>query len=116
MTSLLKKFSQEKCPVCGEEKVFSSKGNVLLFKAPQMKEQCGKCETRFEKEPGYFVGAMYVSYALCIVEMVITFILCRIFQVPVDYLVYFVTLPILLLWPFNFRMSRVIWMNLFHRF
>ena len=28
-----------------------------------MHETCPVCDHRFEREPGYFVGAMYVSYA-----------------------------------------------------
>ncbi|MGB0523375.1 MAG: DUF983 domain-containing protein [Flammeovirgaceae bacterium] len=110
MANLFKKISQERCPVCGKDKVFSSKGNVLLFKAPQMNKQCSSCNHRYEKEPGYFTGAMYVSYGIGIIEMVLAFILGRIMQLPVEYLVLIVALPIIAFWPFNFRMSRIIWM------
>ena len=112
MANLIKKISQEKCPCCGKDRVFSFKGNVFLFKAPKMKKQCAKCGYKFEKEPGYFVGAMYVSYGLCLIEMIMAFILYKLTPLPLDYLVYFVILPVIILWPFNFRMSRVIWMNI----
>jgi len=32
-----------------------------------MHERCAACELLFEREPGYFVGAIYVNYAFAIV-------------------------------------------------
>ncbi len=29
-----------------------------------MCERCSICELKFEREPGYFLGAMYISYVL----------------------------------------------------
>jgi len=29
-----------------------------------MHERCAVCELRFEREPGYFVGAIYINYAV----------------------------------------------------
>ena len=29
-----------------------------------MHESCAVCELRFEREPGYFVGAIYINYAV----------------------------------------------------
>ena len=29
-----------------------------------MCEQCSICDLKFEREPGYFLGAMYISYVL----------------------------------------------------
>ena len=34
---------------------------------PKMNERCPVCDLKFEREPGYFLGAMYVSYGLGIV-------------------------------------------------
>jgi uncharacterized protein (DUF983 family) len=31
-----------------------------------MHEQCAVCHLRFEREQGYFLGAMYVNYALTV--------------------------------------------------
>lgn len=112
MFNLLRKFQQEKCPVCNKDNVFNSKGNVFLFKVPAMKEKCSNCGYRFEKEPGYFTGAMYVSYGLCIIEMVMVLMLFKLIALPMDYLIYVISLMIFVLWPFNFRMSRIIWMHL----
>jgi hypothetical protein len=32
-----------------------------------MYERCLVCDLRFEREPGYFLGAMYISFGLAIV-------------------------------------------------
>ena len=32
-----------------------------------MHDRCPVCDLRFEREPGYFLGAMYVSYGLALV-------------------------------------------------
>jgi hypothetical protein len=31
-----------------------------------MNERCPVCDLRFEREPGYFLGAMYISYPLSV--------------------------------------------------
>src|ERR1700686_190132 len=38
---------------------------------PKMQERCPVCDLKFEREPGYFLGAMYVSYGLGIVIVTI---------------------------------------------
>ncbi len=113
MSDILKKIWSAKCPKCGQGRVFVSKGNVFLFKAPKMNAKCECCGYNYEKEPGYFIGAMYVSYALTIAEMVALFLFFKVASLPMDNLIYFIMGVIFLLWPFNFRVSRLVWMNLF---
>jgi uncharacterized protein (DUF983 family) len=38
---------------------------------PKMHERCPTCGLKFEREPGYFLGAMYVSYALALVTITV---------------------------------------------
>ncbi len=45
-----------RCPRCGGGHVFAG-----WFR---MREACPACGFRFEREPGYFVGAIYVNYAI----------------------------------------------------
>lgn len=35
----------------------------MLWLSP-MNQRCAVCGLRFEREPGYFLGAMYISFAL----------------------------------------------------
>ena len=47
-----------KCPRCGEGQMFSG-----MFK---MRLECSSCHFRFEREAGYFVGAMYINYGMTV--------------------------------------------------
>jgi len=50
------------CPRCRMAEIFRG----TLFWLSPMNERCGVCGLRFEREPGYFLGAMYISYALAV--------------------------------------------------
>ena len=49
------------CPRCRMGQIFASS---IYFGFPKMRERCAVCDLKFEREPGYFLGAMYISYAL----------------------------------------------------
>jgi uncharacterized protein (DUF983 family) len=54
----------QRCPRCRIGGIFL----YSIFRGfPKMHERCPVCDLKFEREPGYFLGAMYVSYALGIV-------------------------------------------------
>lgn len=102
----------EKCPKCGEGKVFAKKGNPLLFQIPRMNANCPVCGHRFEKEPGYFFGSMFVSYAVTVGEMVLFFLVAWQFTESFVTIVVLIAILAVLLSTFNFRLSRMIWMYL----
>ena len=41
--------------------------NSIWRAVPKMFERCPVCDLQFEREPGYFLGAMYVSFVLGLV-------------------------------------------------
>jgi uncharacterized protein (DUF983 family) len=54
----------QRCPRCRTGRIF----RYSIFRGfPKMHDRCPVCDLRFEREPGYFLGAMYVSYALGLV-------------------------------------------------
>ncbi len=73
--SRLKKIIREKCPNCEVGDIFISKGNLFQLKMPKMHHTCPHCQHKFEKEPGYFFGAMYVSYALVVAQGIFIYLL-----------------------------------------
>ncbi len=91
-----------RCPRCATGRVFAS-----LF---GMNRQCPLCGLEFEREQGYFVGAMYFGYALSIAEVlpVIVAMLLLGFGAAAIYLTS--GLMLLVSAPFLFRYSRVLWM------
>jgi uncharacterized protein (DUF983 family) len=48
------------CPRCRNGSIF--RRSIWLF--PPMYERCQVCNLKFEREAGYFLGAMYISYGL----------------------------------------------------
>ena len=36
-----------------------------------MRERCPVCSLKFEREEGYFLGAMYISYSLALLTVVV---------------------------------------------
>lgn len=56
-TAILRGF-RKRCPRCGERDTF-----VTWF---QPRRACPRCELRFAKEEGGFLGAMTIHYALAI--------------------------------------------------
>lgn len=100
---------REKCPKCGEGKVFAKKGNPLLFQMPQMNAKCPNCGHKFEKETGYFFGSMYVSYGLTVAEMIAVFLVAQFFVKSFGGMMAIIAILAVLLSTFNFRLSRMIW-------
>jgi hypothetical protein len=76
-----------------------------------MNDPCPVCGLVLEREPGYFLGAMYFSYALAVVILVpVFFVLQALF--PEWPGVWVATLTVLLyvpLTPLVFRYARVLW-------
>ncbi|WP_234737139.1 DUF983 domain-containing protein [Tellurirhabdus bombi] len=78
-----------------------------------MHEHCPHCNLRFEIEPGYFWGAMYVSYMLSGgLALLIGFTLFYGFNDPSSWIYLGIICPALvLITPINFRISRIVWLH-----
>ncbi|WP_297333890.1 DUF983 domain-containing protein [Flavobacterium sp.] len=111
--SQFKDIMTEKCPVCGEGHVFAKKGNPILFRMPKMEKNCKVCGHKFEIEPGFFYGAMYVSYAVTVAEMVAVFVIAQFFTSDIKIMLGLIAATAFLLSTFNFRLSRMLWMYMF---
>jgi uncharacterized protein (DUF983 family) len=106
-----------KCPKCHEGNVFVSNNPYKLTQLSTMHQNCACCNEKYEKEPGYFFGAMYVSYALMVGWFVITWAVDSFWvnSTGANYVI-FVVATMLLFMPITFRVSRLIWMNFFTHF
>jgi hypothetical protein len=76
-----------------------------------MNDPCPVCGLVFKREPGYFYGAMYFSYALAVLILVPLFFLFQwlLPDWPGPVLILLAVLPYLPLVPLVFRYSRVLW-------
>lgn len=111
--TLLKNVIREKCPNCGEGTVFEDRGSLLKLRLPKMKQECSVCHHKFKKEPGFFFGAMYVSYGLAVAELIIAFLIFRMTGLPAIQFFPVVIALLVILSMFNYRLSRLIWMAMF---
>jgi uncharacterized protein (DUF983 family) len=50
-----------KCPRCHEGETFET-GSWSLLKPFEMHQRCPKCDLNYFPEPGYYYGAMFISY------------------------------------------------------
>ena len=62
------------CPRCRQGKLFKNKVSIGLKKNMAMHTNCQVCGQRTEKEPGFYYGTGYVSYALGVAISVTTFV------------------------------------------
>lgn len=103
-----------KCPNCEEGNAYK-KTKGLSIKLPQLEDRCSVCNHKFNKEPGFFQGAMYVSYGLAMAIALSTFIICQfIFEKTFDLRIFGIISVVVTLFSLkNYKYSRVIWMYLF---
>lgn len=112
--SLAKSMLECRCPKCRTGKMFKAPA-YKLHQATGMHEICGHCGFKFEIEPGFFWGAMYISYAFSVAISVIFGVLAfYIFDDPAMW-VYMVLIftPLLLLSPLSMRFSRMLMLYMF---
>jgi hypothetical protein len=76
-----------------------------------MWERCAVCGLQFEREPGYFLGAMYVSYALSIPPVLLLVLLIwKLSGWPFDWSLAAAFVAYLPCVPPVTRFARVVWM------
>jgi uncharacterized protein (DUF983 family) len=96
---------RQRCPRCHQGKVFAGQFT--------MNRICPVCGLRFEREPGYFLGAMYFSYGIGVI--LIGALAGLVYLVRPDLALHWCVLMGWLLFlpltPAVFRYSRVLWMH-----
>lgn len=108
-------FLKGKCPNCKNGDIFETNGNIFRFRMPLMNKKCKSCGFKFEKETGFFFGAMFVSYAIAVAEMIISLVVFWMFLDLSPLKVFFIISAIAVICSsFNFRISRAIWIYIFH--
>lgn len=106
-----------KCPKCHKSDVFIANNPYNLKRFDKMHETCSCCGERYDREPGYFYGAMYVSYGLMVGWFVITWAANTfIVEASTEAYLIFLSVTVVLFTPLTFRMSRLLWMNMFTKY
>jgi uncharacterized protein (DUF983 family) len=101
---LLSRALRLRCPLCGEGKLFR---NWLV-----MHRQCPYCGVTFEREPGFFLGSIYINYGLTALIVAVAYpLLLFVWQMPeqpllIGAVAFTVIFPVLL-----FPWARSLWIG-----
>lgn len=114
-TKLYSIFSN-KCPKCHEGDFFVNK-NPYKEGFIKMHDTCSHCGESFNKEVGFYYGAMYVSYGVNIALGVVLFILSvLILNMDLFWYLFLFFCLVVILFPWTMRTSRLIYINLFVKY
>ncbi|MFT4603040.1 MAG: hypothetical protein ACI857_003227 [Arenicella sp.] len=106
------------CPKCQETDLFKSKNPYNLSKVMEMNDECPNCGQSFRPEPGFYFGAMFVSYGLGVALFIATIVAILILapETGPGWMFAWVLGVILISAPLSYRMSRKIWINFFVKY
>ena len=105
------------CPRCQKESMYVDQNLLHINNCIKMNEKCSHCGLRYQIEPSFFYGAMYVSYGLNVAVGVAAFIVSFvIFKSDLKTAFIAIIASILVLFPIILRLSRSIYINLFVSF
>ncbi len=103
-----------KCPHCRQGDIFKYPvlGNLAQFNV--MNEKCPECNVRLEPEPGFYQGAMYVGYGFTVAIIILVGVVLYFLGDPSEWVYVGVSIGIMvLLIPYNYRYSRIVYLHLF---
>jgi len=88
------------------------------FGFPKAKHNCPVCDVRYEKEPDFFQGAMYVGYGFSVaLFIVVGFTTFYVFDDPEAWVYGAIVIPlVLILAPLNLRYSKSLFIHVFGDF
>ncbi len=101
-----------KCPRCHDGDLFPT-GSFSFSKPFDMPETCPKCGQKYFLGPGFYYGAMFISYiitAFFCLGFVGGLILFTDISVNMAFVLLLIVISILFVW--FFRVSRAIWINM----
>lgn len=78
-------------------------------------DNCPHCKRRLYIEPGFYYGAMYVSYALGVAHIVTFLVAKEILGFEMEFWNFIILVggALVLLTPLYYALSKIIWANLF---
>jgi hypothetical protein len=106
--------SRFKCPQCHEGDYYPVKNPYNLFGLTKTYDNCPNCNLKYEIEPGFYLGAMYISYALGSGTAMIAYTLLgqiSDFHIFSDLLIIFGVLVVTA--PLYYKLSRIMYLNIF---
>lgn len=106
-----------KCPFCHEGEFFVSRPYDLRH-AGELHKRCPACQRKFEKEPGFYWGALFVSYAQTIAFSLIVLGIAYVVWPDLDLGAYaaIVIGATIIAAPYLYALSKILWANMFFHY
>ena len=102
------------CPRCQNESMYLDKNPLHFSKLLKMNEKCSHCGLKYQIEPSFFYGAMYVSYGLNVALGVAAFIISYvILNSSIKTAFISIIVSNVVLFPFVLRWARNVYINMF---
>ncbi len=104
-----------KCPRCHEGDIFKAGFSYRFSKITGMYTHCPHCNLKYEREPGFFYGAMYVSYALTVALWIAVAVVHFVLSDTINPWLFIFTgiMLLFILLPGIYRISRATWLMIF---
>ena len=110
--SLTQSLFGMKCPRCREGDLF--KTSTISFQKPfEMLDSCPTCKQRYNPEPGYYYGAMFISYIFWgwfSILFCLTLVFLLNWSVNSAFVLLIIISSVFFVW--IFRVSRSIWIHI----
>lgn len=104
VTALVARALRLRCPACGRGRLFDG-----WFAMPA---HCAVCDFRYEREQGYFVGAIYVNFAMTVLVGLVPVVAADIAWGLTIGQQLAIALPLMVIVPvMAFRWSRSLWLT-----
>ena len=102
------------CPKCQNESMYLDQNPYNLVSTLKMHEKCSHCGFKYQIEPSFFYGAMYVSYGLNVAIGIAVFIISYVFfHASIGSSFIAIVSALVLLYPIVLRASRNLYINMF---
>ena len=107
-----------KCPHCHEGEFFKSRNPYHLKSMSETLERCSECGKKFSMEPGFYYGAMYVSYGLGCAHIIAFWVGKVILNAEIEFWNFIILVGsfLVLLTPLYYGLSKIIWANFFFQY
>lgn len=104
-----------KCPHCHEGEFLVSRNPYDLSVVGDLQKECSVCHRKFEPEPGFYYGGMYVSYALAVAQSVAVYIAVGVLVPSTTQTtrLFWVLGALVALAPVLYSWSKALWANIF---
>jgi uncharacterized protein (DUF983 family) len=116
--SIIYSVTKNKCPRCQEGDFFKNPNSYKLGTFTEMHVNCSSCGLKYEIEPGFFYGSMYVSYALNVAWFVTLWVATSVLAPDMAKMTQFliIAVTLLALYPMMYRYARFLYTNIFVKY